>query len=651
MLGQENSIPLLTLTVLSGPDTGMTLSFRKQKISLGRDQSNDFVLSDGFVSNRHGEIIFDGTDIGYSDLKSRHGSLVVVNNVSTHLQHPNSEGTISLEAISELQLGTSVIRITSPQPEDSFDSMDEEFDNFPRTGSNGRGEHFITVSQKSLTKITDHLSSKDNKSLEVIFDLAKELNGINTLEEVIERINAAAFSAFSSANFFSITLGETPDEIETCTPFLTVDRAGKDDAVPILSRSILRQAAETGESILWLKDSMGMEVSQSIVEAKIDSCLCSPLFGQAGLLGVMQVDTRGRGALFGRKDLDLFNVLASSAAFAVERAKLSNNIVRMFEGFVEASVTAIEARDPTTAGHSHRVADYTIALAEATNISSDPIYADFLLSPAELTELRYAALLHDFGKIAVNENVLNKATRLEALNMALIAERFEVIKIQEYNIALHQFAKDIHAKRSPANSLEHIRITHARFSSYLDEKLDWLEKIDKSGYLSDEDSVALEEFSTLTYMDTKNHIRPYLLSNEVENFSVKTGNLNAKEWENMRSHAAQSEEYLQRIPWSPALANIPCIAGGHHEKLDGSGYPLGIQGEEVIAQVRMLTIADIFDALTAVDRPYRKAATLERASKILTDEAEENKLDKVLVATFVNKVVPKVMHLVPSLNK
>lgn len=665
----------LTLTVLSGPDAGVTLSFRKEKITLGRDQSNDFVLSDGFVSNRHGEIFVNPDSLKYVDLKSRHGSLVIVNNISTHLHHPNTTGGARLADISEIQLGCSVIRITRLVLPDSISEAIEsnsisvqgvaprieerkatnpklEDPNIsePRMGEARSGEHFITVALHPATKMSAALSTKD-KGMEVIFNLVKNLNSYNSLEAVIRDINKAAFDAFSSANFFSITLGETPEEVETTQPFLTTDRDGDDDAMPILSRSILRQAAQTEESILWVKDSMGMDVSKSIVDAKIDSCLCAPLIGQSGLLGVMQVDTRGRGSLFGKNDLNLFNVLASSAAFAVERAKLSNNIVRMFEGFVEASVTAIEARDPTTAGHSHRVAEYTVTLAEATNRSNDSVYGDFSLSTDQLTELRYAALLHDFGKIAVNENVLNKATRISELNMSLISRRFDLVKVLEHNNALKMFAQSVEKNEPPSLSIEQINVNYRRFCSYLDEKLEWLEKCNRLGFLSDEDIASLKEFAANTFLDQRGVNRPYLSTAEVENLTIRRGNLNEEEWKNMRSHAARSEEYLTRIPWSPALKNVPCIAGRHHEKLDGSGYPLGLLADEISAQVRMLTIADIFDALTAADRPYRKAATIDKAAKILTEEAQESKLDTVLVSTFLNVVIPKIIHLVPSLTK
>ncbi len=650
---KTDSLPPITLTVLSGPDAGVTRSFRKEKITLGRDQTNDFVLSDGFVSNCHGEIFVNSETLKYVDLKSRHGSLVIVNNISTHLHHPAATGGARLADTSEIQLGCSVIRVTRlANPKKISESVESSISvqGVPRNVEPAAGEHLITVALQTETKLSGKNSSKD-KGMEVIFNLVKNLNGQNSLEHVIRDINKAAFEAFSSANFFSITLGETPEEIENTQPFLTTDRDGDDDAIPILSRSILRQAAQTEESILWVKDSMGMDVSKSIVEAKIDSCLCAPLIGQQGLLGVMQVDTRGRGSLFGKNDLNLFNVLASSAAFAVERAKLSNNIVRMFEGFVEASVTAIEARDPTTAGHSHRVAEYTVTLAEATNLSTDPVYGDFSLSTEELTELRYAALLHDFGKIAVNENVLSKATRISELNISLISRRFDLIKVMEHNIALKAFADAIAKDEKPARSIDEINADYLSFCSYLDEKLEWLEKCNRVGYLPDEDIATVKEFSSKTFLDQRGVITPYLTAAEVENLTIQRGNLNEEDWKNMRSHAAQSEEYLKRIPWSPALKDVPCIAGRHHEKLDGSGYPLGLLADDITAQVRMLTIADIFDALTAADRPYRKAATVERASKILTEEAEDNKLDIALVSTFLDVVVPKVLHLIPSLQK
>ncbi|MEM1347960.1 MAG: HD domain-containing phosphohydrolase, partial [Myxococcota bacterium] len=138
---------------------------------------------------------------------------------------------------------------------------------------------------------------------------------------------------------------------------------------------------------------------------------------------------------------------------------------------------------------------------------------------------------------------------------------------------------------------------------------------------------------------------------ELRNLSIRRGTLNEEEWAEMRAHPAYSRDFLEKIPWSKRLENIPFIAGAHHEKLDGTGYPERLTAEELPAQVRIMTIADIFDALTANDRPYRKAASVERAVSILKEEAGLNKLDVHLVDLFIEEVIPSMLHVIPSLQR
>ena len=366
--------------MVSGPDTGLTLSFTKSRVTIGRDSTNDFVLTDGFVSNRHGEFKIDGRiSATYRDLRSRHGSLVVVSNVSTHLQDSQTERSVDIANGCEIQLGSSVIEVSLPGMKIDRTTQTEITDHISKSlkreeigFSKNHREQFITTAHEPVTALSNRFESNDRR-LQILFELAGQLNGISSLDDVLAKIVAATFDAFPAANFFALTMGESPEEVEQNRPFMTHvrDESKLQADEPILSRSILRDVAESCESILWVRDSLGLEVSQSILDANITSCLAAPLVGQKNnLLGVMQVDTRGRGSLFSKQDLELFNVLASNVAFSVERARLADSIVDMFESFVEASVTAIEARDPTTAGHSQRVAAYTLGLAECANLQT-----------------------------------------------------------------------------------------------------------------------------------------------------------------------------------------------------------------------------------------------------------------------------------------
>ena len=655
---QQVASQTVSLTVISGPDEGMTKSYRQRRITLGRDPRNDFVLSDGFVSSRHAELVVGEEDVEFRDLRSRHGSTVVTDDVSRKLQNDQRETDLVVDSGCEIQIGSTLIRLRySPAPESSRDHTDQvrrstrmSVEEQEET-SGDDGEELITTSHKPVQTLNDRFEGGDAR-MAALFQLAGQLNGLTGLDEILELIVGSTFDAFPAANFFAVTMGATPQEVSDQEPFLTRTRGDfpGDEETPILSTSIVERAAESQESILFTKDSVGTDITQSIIDAKITACMCAPLVGQKSLLGVMQVDTRGRGSLFTRQDLELFNILASNAAFALERARLTEDIVEMFEGFVAASVNAIEARDPVTAGHSERVADYTLELADVVNDIETGSLRDMILDPDELRELRYAALLHDFGKIAVGEDVIQKGTRLPPERMRLIRQRFDTIQEVTYRNWLYDHVRSLDNGdiKPDAKHLADIDERYNRFCRELDELYDWLEHISSKGYLADEEIERVKALGQKTYIGTDGQRHRYLTPTEVENLCIQKGTLNQDEWEEMKSHAALSESYLAQIPWSDELQRIPCIAGAHHEKLDGSGYPSGLAGKELLPQVRMLTIADIFDALTASDRPYRKAATIDRAVEILHLESEDDKLDPELVEVFESLVVPRIADDVPN---
>ena len=655
---------VLSLTVLSGPDSGMCKSFGPgERIGVGRGSRNEFVLSDGFVSNEHGEIRYDDGELIYQDLRSRHGSLVLVDDVSLHLQDHDKARKVRLANGAEIQVGCTLIRIEMEQePGEARDEVEVDDPTGPTeelfasrysgsSSSSGARETMITTAMSGVQSIPRDIASSDDR-LGILFRLAGELNSQTKLDDILDLIVEAVFQAFPAANFFAITLADDPDEVSQASPFVTRVRGelpggAGDDEQPLLSTSMLRQVIETRESVLFVRDSLGENVSQSILDAQITAALCAPLIGQRSLLGVMQVDTRGLGSLFSKQDLNLFSVFASNVAFALERAKLSENIVEMFESFVAASVNAIEARDPTTAGHSERVADYTLELAETVNDIEVGSLLDIRLDRSELKELRYAALLHDFGKIAVRESVLRKGKRLPELQLELIGQRFETIKTLQYQRMVRQHFGTKHDPLPPAKFHE-LEKLHEKFCSELDGILDWLFEVAAVPFLEDDKIAQVRKLGERTFIDSQGEPRPFLTDEEVENLTIKKGTLNEQEWKDMRAHASRSQEYLERIPWGDELKQVPCIAGAHHEKLDGSGYPQGLPADEIIPQVRMLTIADIFDALTAADRPYRKAASPERAVAILREEANANKLDIELVNVFSDKVVPAIIDRIPG---
>lgn len=646
------------LTVVSGPDSGLSKSFRKSRISVGREPINDFVLSDGFVSNKHGVFIVRPDDFQYQDLKSRHGTLVIVNNVSTQLHSRDLAPKIDIDDRTELQIGSSIVRFEIPErgktlpPVEAETMRETSLTVADDVRAHQTQEQLITAAHEPIQALTRRFDSQDRR-LELLFKLAEQLNTLTRIEDILDLIVSTTFDAFSGANFFSLTLLDEADK-ELPEPYMTRQRGNvlSDDEEPILSQSILRRVIDARESVLWVKDSMDVDVSQSILDAKITACLCAPLVGQRKLMGVMQVDTRGRGSLFSKQDLELFSVLASNAAFAVERAELSSNIVEMFESFVDASVTAIEARDPTTAGHSQRVSTYTMKLAEVVHESDEGVFKDVRFTEQQFTEMRYGTLLHDFGKIVVPAQVLQKATRLPELDMSVVKQRFETIKALTHRNLWRGYGENVTTggfESSPMR-MNAVEERYEEFARDLDETFAFLEAVNTKGFLPDEDLELVKSLGERVYVDGNGDRQPLLTPNEVKNLSIRKGTLNSEEWDLMQSHSAQSQRFLERIPWGEDLALIPYLGGAHHEKLDGSGYPLGMTADDLNVQVRMLTVADIFDALTAADRPYRKAASVERTVEILHLEADEGKLDKDLVVLFEEKVVPQILHLIPSLQ-
>lgn len=487
--------------------------------------------------------------------------------------------------------------------------------------------------------------------LNIVFRLSNQLNRLSLLDEMLNLIVSSTFEALPAAKFFALyradklsqrlKKGEGRHKLIKYVSRVRENLSDKNDEL-ILSQSLLEKVAEKREAILFTRDTHA-SATVSIIEGEIWSCLCAPLIGQRSLLGVMLVDTRQEGSLFTPQDLDLFSVFASNAAFAIERTQLTEEIVNMFEGFVGASVSAIEARDPTTAGHSERVATYALSLAETVNqIQTGPLYhCNF--TKDELVELRYAALLHDIGKVGVREAVLNKACRITDERMNLIKQRFDCLSAEYQLFLTERWLQELKEhKKTPSDDGLQLLLEDAKgLTRELQSMAEWLEKIRKIERLMPEDIERIQQIAARKIVLGQDRMVSLLQPDEVKNLAIERGTLNDQEWKDMRSHAALSQAYLEKIPWSSELSLVPCIAGAHHEKLDGSGYPQGLKADVLIPQIRILTIADIFDALTAWDRPYRKSISHQKAISILLEEAHTNKLDRDLVEVFAEKVVPQ----------
>ena len=345
---------------------------------------------------------------------------------------------------------------------------------------------------------------------------------------------------------------------------------------------------------------------------------------------------------FDQRATDLVTAIASQAAVAIENSLLYEDIERLFEGFVKAAVTAIEQRDPTTSGHSGRVATLTVGLAQAVDSGgASGAYHSLRFSKEELRELRYAALLHDFGKVGVREQVLVKQKKLYQWDLGAIRARFAWLQQQA----------DISYERERANYLlEHGRERYEAAITQLDETRAirrtelgrWLDAIVASNeptVLAERNFQALQEVGAQLFTDFEGIERQLLDEHELKFLMIERGNLDERERREIESHVTHTFSFLERIPWTRELRGIPNIAYGHHEKLNGRGYPRAISGNDIPVQTRMMTISDIYDALTATDRPYKRAVSPERALDILHMEAKDGMIDTVLLEAFVGAKV------------
>jgi HD-GYP domain-containing protein (c-di-GMP phosphodiesterase class II) len=345
---------------------------------------------------------------------------------------------------------------------------------------------------------------------------------------------------------------------------------------------------------------------------------------------------------FTSEDEKLASSLASQAAVAFENADLIRRIRRLFDEFIEAAVAAVEQRDPPTSNHSRRVAVLTVGLARKVDaVSSGPL-AGVTLSTDQLQELRYAALLHDFGKVAVKERFLCKEKKLYASQMIAIKQRFAyILKCLE---ADHLRARLELPGRATTEALKALDEEYRRRHAEVEGLREAVVRANEPTVVAEESFSAFRDLPTRSLRGPEEEENfpveawaepPFLSSAEVEALSIHRGSLTSGEKQEINEHVQQTYEFLVKIPWTGEFRKIPQIAWAHHEKLDGSGYPQGLKAAEIPVQSKMMTIADIYDALAAQDRPYKKAVPPERALDILQDDVRSGLLDGNLLRVFI----------------
>ena len=427
--------------------------------------------------------------------------------------------------------------------------------------------------------------------------------------------------------------------------------------VPVSTRSIAGAAAVTREPIAIsdvyaLPDGVPYGFDRSFddrVGYRTVSMLATPMISaEDEVIGVIQLINRKKTAgkalsvpddftrdviAFDAQDQELLASLAAQAGIALENALLYDEIRRIFEGFVRASVHAIEQRDPTTSGHSQRVSVLSCTLAEKVDRAGDGPYRDATFSKRDMRELEYAALLHDFGKIGVREQVLLKAKKLHPPERDAIRARIDFARKSAEVELLGAELRQLEQGKRPTRETSFEAEVAAR-RDRLDRAWELIERANEPTVLTEGDFSLLEEIAHLSYVDPDGVEKPLLTAAEVRSISVRKGSLSDAEMNEIRSHVVHTANFLRQIPWGKSMRRIPAIAEAHHEKLNGSGYPHGLQADAIPLSSKIMAVADIYDALTARDRPYKRALPAERALEILGYEVRDGNIDAELVRIF-----------------
>lgn len=332
-------------------------------------------------------------------------------------------------------------------------------------------------------------------------------------------------------------------------------------------------------------------------------------------------DPTGVTSEFTPKDERLLELVAGQAALAIENSMLLDEQERLLEGFVQACVTAVESRDPVTSGHSNRVAEYTLQLADSVSrVDAGPL-RDVHFQQSQMREMRFAALLHDFGKITIKEEILKKEKKLFHWELEIIRLRLKLMTERLKNMeTLTGVSTQIEITRLRDSWL---RIQQANEPTVVISMVNHL--IDELSQIE----VELEDGESLRALTEGEGFR----------LSVPKGTLLPEERLEIERHVTNTYEILKIVPWSKGLERVPEIAYRHHEKLDGSGYPCRCPANQIPVQSRILTICDIYDALTADDRPYKRSVPAEKALDILANEVHQGKLDKAIFQIFLDSKV------------
>jgi HD-GYP domain-containing protein (c-di-GMP phosphodiesterase class II) len=523
--------------------------------------------------------------------------------------------------------------------------------------------------------------------IDKLLAIGQALSGSHELDELLHLILTGS-REITCSDAGSIYLVD-----RTTTPATLIFKAAQTDSLPQVSfqesripltpESLAGYVASTGQSLnipdaYQLSPDTAYQIDRSFdqdTNYRTVSVLVLPMQNQASeTIGVLQLINRKQSAeqiitpanalaitqTYAESEQQIISALASQAAISIERNQLQESIEELFAGFVSASVQVIEARDPTTAGHSARVAALTVRLAEEVHTVQHGALRSILFNDQQLQEIRYASLLHDFGKVGVAESVLQKEKKLYPEQLQSIRDRMLLMQRQWQLDCAHEKYQRLltgGVNHQPGDNCPHCQqalILEKALQNKLDrlaQHWDLISQLNEPQVLRRPDFVEsiedtmrdLQELASCSYQDAAGHWQPVITEAEIEQLLIPRGTLTIAERDQIQSHVVHTYDFLKQIPWTKHLQGVPDIARSHHEKLDGSGYPQGLKAMEIPIQSQMMAITDIYDALTASDRPYKPRLSIEKSLAILHQEAAQQKLNPDLLELFAQRQVYQVI--------
>jgi HD-GYP domain-containing protein (c-di-GMP phosphodiesterase class II) len=511
---------------------------------------------------------------------------------------------------------------------------------------------FLEERIKKLNEIGLSLSKEDDTNVifELIMEEAKNITNADgrTLYMISDDAKTMKFEIMRTDSMNFAQGGTSSVEI-TFPPMQLSDEEGNPN-----HSSIVTYSANTGKTVN-IKDAYkekgfdftGAKTFDKNSGYKTTSVISVPLKNHENdIVGVMQLinatdEKSGKVVAFSADMQQQVESLASQGAVALTNKRLVKELKTLFESFIQLIATAIDRKSEYTGGHCERVPDITMMLAEAVENTTEGTYKDFSMTKDERYELYIAAWLHDCGKVATPVHVVDKATKLQTIydRIENVQTRFEILKrdaeIKFLNTKIELLEKNDMVGLKDAEAKLNLQL--AQF----DEELAFVEKSNVGGeFMQETDQDRIRQIGEYEW-NYKGETIPFLSELEVRNLTIAKGTLLPEERETINDHIVITIEMLEKLPYPKNLRNVPEFAGGHHETLDGKGYPKGLTGDQMSVQAKMMAIADIYEALTASDRPYKDGKKLSQAMRILGFMKNEYHIDEELFEIFVKEGVYK----------